>query len=376
MASNTFIAILGRQPELGLVELESVLGEESVSAFGTHAVLSRAPSLDRLGGTVKLGEVLYRGPVTPLEELPIDLSALPRPESKLVFALSVYGERMNTRQLLAAGLTLKKRLRSGGSVRLLSPASGTETTAAQLRHNEVLKKGFELLCVYARNELIVARTTAVQDIDAYAARDYGRPARSATVGMLPPKLAQILINTTSSTRIYDPFCGTGVILQEALLMGREAAGSDLSPEMVQATRTNLEWLVGMADRHLPPWSVEEQDARKTEIPSGFAIASEGYLGPNQSHTVSPADAEALAAELLDLYVAALGRWADQLPSGGEVSMCAPAWRTRSGWRYLGIVDELPRLGYTMKRFKHARGPLLYSRADQFVGRQLLLLKRT
>jgi hypothetical protein len=34
----------------------------------------------------------------------------------------------------------------------------------------------------------------VQDIDAYAERDFERPMRDAFVGMLPPKLAQIMLN--------------------------------------------------------------------------------------------------------------------------------------------------------------------------------------
>ena len=89
-------------------------------------------------------------------------------------------------------------------------------------------------------ELVIALTEAIQDIDAYTARDRERPARSAKVGMLPPKLAQILVNSAQGSAIYDPFCGTGVILQEALLMGHEAYGSDLAAEMVDATRTNLE----------------------------------------------------------------------------------------------------------------------------------------
>jgi len=49
--------------------------------------------------------------------------------------------------------------------------------------------------------------------------------------MLPPKLAQILVNSVQAQTVYDPFCGTGVIPQEALLLGRTASGSDLSDEI-------------------------------------------------------------------------------------------------------------------------------------------------
>lgn len=72
-------------------------------------------------------------------------------------------------------------------------------------------------------------------------RDYGRPARDARVGMLPPKLAQIMLNLSvkdeKSGTVLDPFCGTGVLLQEAALAGFDFIGSDIEPRMVEMTLT-------------------------------------------------------------------------------------------------------------------------------------------
>jgi len=56
----------------------------------------------------------------------------------------------------------------------------------------------------------IAHTIGVQDIDAYTHRDIGRE-RSMTVGMMPPKLAQIMLNLATKGergfQIWDPFCG-------------------------------------------------------------------------------------------------------------------------------------------------------------------------
>jgi hypothetical protein len=79
--------------------------------------------------------------------------------------------------------------------------------------------------------------------------------------------------------------------------------------------------------------------------------------------------------LLDLYRESLRNFARQLPAGGEVSITVPAWRVGKQWHYLGLVDELSDLGYTLKGFKHVTTPLLYAREDQVVGRQLLLLRK-
>lgn len=379
MSSLSYIAILGRQPELGLAELESLLGPDRMQPFGRQAALvGRELNVSRLGGVLKAGRILYDGPVTDLRLLPVEAARLPVGEGKTPFAVSVYGSKTNRRAVEAAGLSLKKQLRERGPVRLVTPGEGMVVSAAQLRHNNVLERGFELLVVVSGRRMVVARTTGVQDIDWYSKRDYERPARSAKVGMLPPKLAQVLINTTSSGIVADPFCGTGVVPAEALLMGRGAWASDMAPEMVRATRTNLAWLAKQpkASAPLPDWRVENAaDARTVQLPGGCVVVSEGYLGPNLAHSPTPVELEKIQSKLLALYRDSLASWARQLPGGAEVSLCVPAWRVGKRWRYLGLVDELSHLGYTLKGFKHVQSPLLYAREDQLVGRQLLFLRK-
>jgi tRNA G10 N-methylase Trm11 len=311
----------------------------------------------------------------PLRNLPVDVASLPMRDSKTPFALSAYGSRDTPRMLMAAGLELKRRLKERGSVRLVSAGKGLAVSAAELRHNRVLEDGFELIVVLAAGEMVVARTLGVQDIDWYSRRDYDRPARSAKVGMLPPKLAQVLVNSVSSKLVYDPFCGTGVVLQEALLMDRAAQGSDLAVEMVTSSRNNLAWLQEQVTQGLPAWNVTEGDARQVKLPAGCAVVSEGYLGPNLMRSPTMSELASMGAELLELYRSSLLNFGRQLPAGAEVSLCMPAWRIGKQWHYLGLVDELPHLGYTLKSFAHVATPLLYARDDQVVGRQLLLLRK-
>ena len=381
MDSMQYLVILGRQPELGLLELESRFGPGAITPWGREAALLELPKpvdIGSLGGAQKVGRVIYSGPNLDLNEAPIDMTALPlRQAGKTNIGLSMYGVRAGSKFVQAAGLTLKKRLRDRGGIRLVSAQTGTTLSAAQVKFNGLVgNRGFELALAQNNHQMVVAITEQIQDIDWYAARDYHRPARSAKVGMLPPKLAQIMINATAAPLVYDPFCGTGVVLQEALLLERKANGSDIAPEMVAATSRNLEWL-DQKRPGLKPWSVEQADARTVKLPAGkLAVVTEGYLGQNFSRTAKPAEVASIRKELLALYAASLQNFARQLQAGAELVITVPVWRTEQGWAELGLIDQLSDLGYSLKRFTHVESrALVYRRPNQFVGRQLLVIKK-
>lgn len=371
---SSYLYILGRQPELGLAELECLLGPKQLAPFGrTSAISDRKIELGRLGGSQKLGRVIYRGPARDINEAPIDLSPLVKKSGKTTFGLSYYGLRATNRFVVKAGATMKKRLKTTGSVRFVAPSQGLALTAAQVKFNSLLRGGFELLIVVDQQQMVVAVTEDIQDIDWYAARDYARPTRSAKVGMLPPKLAQVMVNTTVSDLVFDPFCGTGVVLQEALLLGRQAGGSDLSLDMVAASQDNLKWL-GTKVHDLKSWTVTQGDALSIKLPPDCAIVSEGYLGPNQSSKPTLSAIKPIKNQLLELYTGALASWQGQLKAGSQITITCPAWNSQKGLVGLGLVDRLPDLGYTLKRFKHVPSDsLIYRRPDQFVGRQLLVM---
>ena len=96
------------------------------------------------------------------------------------------------------------------------------------------------------NNYLIGLTLAIQDFAKYSKRDMLRPARDNKSGMLPPKLAQIMTNLANldTTKVFlDPFCGSGTILQEAMLLGyQNINGSDLSNKAVMDTKENIAWL--------------------------------------------------------------------------------------------------------------------------------------
>ena len=401
------VCILGRQPALGIAELESLYGAAAVSLLSSHvAGLTLDPSeitFSRLGGSTRLGRVLAIVPNNLWKDVEKQLTkslvelANTLPEGKLQLGISVYDIPVTPAKLMATGLTLKKvvRAKAGRSLRL-TPNKELELNTAQVLHNRLTGPlGVEfLICATAEGNTVIAQTTAVQDIDSYTLRDRGRPKRDARVGMLPPKLAQTIINLATGPVtagdgycVLDPFCGTGVVLQEALLMGFEAIGTDIDERMVAYTDQNLEWLDEMHHWELPAHQAQVGDAtdfqwdrtlQPSKTPPVFEfVACEAYLGRPFTTQPTREVVEQTVSEVNLILKKFLRNIQPQLASGTRLCLAVPAWQLRPHeFRHLPLVDSLEEMGYNREKFEHVLdSELLYYREDQVVARQLLVLTR-
>ncbi|HUC88066.1 MAG TPA: hypothetical protein VMR95_02870 [Candidatus Binatia bacterium] len=390
------LLILGRQPALGLAELESLYGPTLVKPVGSSSAIVDLPfedvNFDRLGGSISLCEVLDRidsqsWPAVEthlLTKLPDELKS--ETSAKLRFGLSVIDFDITPQRLMATGLKLKKVIqKSGRSVRFV-PNIELTLNAAQVIHNGLVKPhGLEIFLVRGGSQTIVARTIQVQDIDSYTIRDRARPKRDARVGMLPPKLAQIIINLAGvppesefEVTVLDPFCGTGVVLQEALLMGYKAVGSDIEPRMVAYSQANLDWLQSRFNIPSNNYELVVGDATNHKWTSSFKlVASETYLGRPFTDQPGP-DILAKTVEECNLIIKKfLLNIAVQIPAATRLCLAVPAWQiSPNRFKHLPLIDHLADLGYNQVSFKGVRDDqLLYYRENQIVGRELLVLVR-
>lgn len=397
------ICVLGRQPALGIAELESLHGAAKLTVLGQHAVLlDVGPEkifFNRVGGTVKLGKLLTTLDTSDWPSIALWLKqTLPQhlqylPEGKLQLGISAYGLNVSPSRLNASGLELKKVIRSAGrSVRLV-PNKTLELNSAQVLHNHLTGPlGWEFIFIGHGTKTYVAQTMQIQDIEAYAARDQARPKRDARVGMLPPKLAQIIINLAGNhvslddlqtfdlgsqlSRLLDPFCGTGVVLQEAQLMGYNVYGTDLEPRMIEYTGVNLDWLAQkytMAGTSL----VSQGDATNYSWQQPVdLIACETYLGRPFSALPKADILREVIKDVDTIHRKFLQNVRRQTKPGFRMCIAIPAWKTTYGFNHLPMLDQLTDLGYTRISFVHTNNrELVYHRPEQIVGRELVVLIR-
>lgn len=384
-----YISILGRQPALGIAELERLYGDVTWFSDDSAIVNTTTFDFERLGGSQKAGRIIAELPrgdwVQASRKLVAAYAEAWRShEGKITLGISAYGFREGARDIQKTGIILKKKLReSNVSLRLIpndTPALSTATS----HHNKLglSDNKIELLVVRGKSgKIIIAESVGAQNITAYARRDQGRPKRDAFVGMLPPKLAQIILNLanpTPGTRVLDPFCGTGVVLQEASLQGFKVYGTDLSDKMIDYSRQNLTWLA--ETHHIDINSIVEQgDAIKHQWHETIsAVACEGYLGQPFSAPPSSAKLAEVRKNCNHIMGEFLKNIASQLDSGASLCVAIPAWRALDGsFTHLPLVEQLGALGYKQVHFKTVNPrELLYHREDQVVARELLVIVKS
>ncbi len=390
---NAF-AILGRQPAISIAEIEAARQKPIDQASDQVAIFEMPEDelfslQNRLGGTRKVGIVMKRSTgktlTGDLEQILRDVQT----QDKLVFGISVYdlGDAAGAKQLRARsqamGLELKKRLKAGGqSVRLLTSKEETLSSVIVTKNRLTEPGRIEIMLLVSLKEVLIGRTAAVQDFEDWSHRDYDRPARDAKRGMLPPKLARMMINLAGvdpeGKVLLDPFCGSGTVLMEGAMLGcGRLIGSDASKAAVRDTRTNLDWLRTQGV-HMPPFEISMSRAAEMTAEADL-IVTEPFLGKPRSGKETKEEIEEMLDELEVLYRESFTNLKKSLKSKGIAVIAFPIHFDKKKVHLCpdrDISEPFTKWQDLLKScgFEIIDESLLYRRPDQFVGRQILRAK--
>ena len=399
-----YLAVLGRQPKISLAELISLFDnvKQISPTLATFELPQSTPKNDsnktfdfsRLGGSLKVAQEIHDSPLKFLKNLP---------DHKLILGLSDYSKSATPKSTLKTALALKQQLKkTGKSVRIINTNDKILSTATS-HHNQIAEKSGHIELILHQNH--VYEVVYVQNISAYAARDQKRPARDAKNGMLPPKLAQILLNLAGNlppeSLILDPFCGSGVVAQEALLMQYSAFGTDLNAIMVEKTLKNLDWLqnsylktrknptfttkpltftAAQGDATSHNWLSSSENPQLT-IPFFHqpisAVVAETYLGPPMSTPPANIKLTEVKQACASIILGFLKNLAPQISENTPVVLAIPAWLRPNGtYESLNLLDSCKKLGYNVQKYQHlGQSDLLYYREGQVVAREIISLRK-
>ncbi len=372
-----------------------------------------------LGGVVKIAKVIDEIDKKPTDFINFSLQHYFKPsklkndflknsKGKIQFGVSIYLLESDVKAFgepKRVGMFIKRAMQdSGASIRLVLPEFNSLALASVVvTKNLLIDKGAEICILASNTKLYVAKTLVVQDFEDYGRRDYQRPVRDEKQGMIPPKVAQTMINFANANQndtLLDPLCGIGTVVQEGVLMGFRMLGTDLNPKAIAGSETNLEWFRNRYKIPNGKFHVEIADTREVSkvvenlgklgaFPQINGIVTEGYLGPMYSEFPSPEEIKANFKELSELYTAAFKDYLKFLPKGARVVICLPAYKKSQNYLMFPDLDFITSLGYNFVDLMPSiladsmpflrlsdRKTAVYDRKDQIVAREIVIFERT
>lgn len=392
--------VFGNHPLLSLAEAKAVIGGEKPVIAGKMAIFDSvewngAAWQERLGGTVKLGDVMEEIDKKDLTAIRLAevIEAMPRAEEnkKIEFGMTLYGASPEeTRRFKGLPLQLKRVLQDFEHPVRWVTGDGGDVSPAAVAKAKLTTEGFDLVIGFFDQKVAIGLSTHVQNADVWSLRDYGRPFRDEVAGMLPPKLARLMVNlglagrVTSDklqvTSLLDPFCGGGTILMEAALSGvRSLIGSDISAEQMRGCEQNFAWLAAQNIIRTPIVTVVS-DARKIyqHVNVADAIVTEGYLGRPLTGQETVKTLEDQKKEIEKMWVEAFRSFANIQAAGGRLVCVWPVFVSSHGTIAVDLKTKVQDFGYRLVDPLEGWGKpvtLTYARPEQKVKRNIIVMER-
>lgn len=382
---NDYWFVVGQNPLLSAAEIAAVLSLSPTDFVLLEKarilrVAKAAPAeelINKIGGTIKIARGLANN-LNEVELLASIKNELKQKAGKIVFGISYHGQRADNAS--AFGKKIKTALKNEGlSARHVFNREPT-LSSVSVQKNGLLRKGGDFIILErADGKFDLAKTLAVQPFEKLSARDYGRPGRDDKSGMLPPKLAMIMINLAQTKKdgiILDPFCGSGTILTEAFLLGyQNLIGADISAQAVADSKQNLAWIKKQyASLNMDALTkIFQADAKNisAKITEPIeAIITEPLLGKPLRGNETEKVLSTQANELRALYLSAFQEFYKILRPQGKIIFIIPRFKFRKEWIKVNCVSEIKKSGFSADPLLDGEESLLYHRPGQFVGREL------
>lgn len=358
--------ILGKNPALSAAELSMYLDSKGYTysvVFRNNKAIGLRIEQDfdvehakqTLAGTVKIGVILQEIKILQLSDF---VSAILHEgvskEKKVFFGYSIYTEQ-NPKNVEKALKGIAKEAKSqlvdqGYKARWVS-SRNPDLSSVIVKKEKLLENGADVCYIFSENIIYQGRTLAIQPFEEFAFRDFKRPKADAKSGMLPPKIARIMINLVGMDKetILDPFCGSGTVAGEAYDLGyKHIYCSDISEKAVLNSKANLEWLEQERPQSDASITIIQDPVEELSqsIPASSidAIVTEPYLGPplGKSFKHDPAK---IIEELESLYMAAFKTYASICKPNAVVVMVWPFIEHKGKSYAIDIVEAAQDLGF-------------------------------
>ncbi len=375
-----YLFILGRNKELSLAELHSYFGNKilNISLYKNAVLIDLKDKLesniiDQLGGTISIGEVLtsskkFEDLIKQIEDIQITSQV----DNKLNYVLWDFSpnnvedledylkKRFKKEKYKASqkNITGKLKLSSGKIIENLPADANID----------------EQYFLFQDKEFYFGKITQIYNSALQETRDMKKPVRREQLA-ISPKLAKIMINLSQVKEreiLLDPFCGIGVILQEALLKKVRVLGMDKNEDAIKGAKQNLEWMQFDKDTY----KLQIGDSRSIQIPFANVCVTEPDLGTILKTPPTEQEAKEIIEKFEKLIVNVLNNVKRNVK--GKIVFTAPLIKVKNKQKPRVSCNEkkiLEKTGLKLSTIQEIKLPLEEYRENQIVGRQIFVLER-
>ena len=389
---------LWREWKLSVAEIVNFFPESNIIFSGSWVLILGnieksylQENFYKLGWTIKIFELDFFANIEDIYESILETAL--NTEWKFKYSLNLFWNKsLKLENILKKTKNLLKN--KSISARYFNKDDWKNLSSAQILGNSILKKWFDFNIINLWNIFYFGKTLEVQDIDAYSKRDFSKN-RDMQVGMLPPKLCQMMINIwkeskdCESKNVYDPFVWLGTVLIEALNMWiPQVFWSDLSEKMVDESRKNISDFINKNLLKNISFKIEKLNAKfinESEILQKEKIdliVTEWYLWEIMTKkNISLDRINKQKESLLSIYSKFFENLA-KVDFSWRIVICFPFWELNGKFIYFNeILEILNKFCVIENIFKNSEinissksGSLLYKREKQLVWREIFKLK--
>ena len=397
---NYFWFQLWREWKLSIAEILAIFPDSEILFSGSSVLIlwnilkeDISTNFSKIGWTIKVFELELQPDLEAVYEKILEYSK--GSEWKFKYSLNLFwSKNLKLENILK---NTKKIFKSKNiSARYFNKDDWKNLSSGQIIWNNVLKKWFDFNLVDLWGIFYFWKTIQVQDIDSYSKRDFSKN-RDMQIGMLPPKLCQIMINiwrkniskNIENLNIYDPFVGLATVLIEALNMGiLWVFWSDLNEKMVDESRKNISDFISKNLLKNISFKIEKLNAKfinESEILQKEKIdliVTEWYLWEIMTKkNISLDRINKQKESLLSIYSKFFENLA-KVDFSWKIVICFPFWELNGKFIYFNeILEILNKFCVIENIFKNSEinlssksGSLLYKREKQLVWREIFKLK--
>ncbi len=357
-----YIFVFGRDPKLSYAELISYFKtleikyeleyfEGQVAVFSLNKLIE----INDLGGTVKIAEVILENKI---KNIDFYLGS----KNRVNYGISYY----NRAYLLEEFEDVLKSWFKKEKIKAMRKKS---------KENHLDPKELVNILEFIVCSNYIGRTISVSNPKEYKKRDKNRKYNDFKIS-ISIRLAKILLNLSGAKKgkkVLDPFCGVGILLEEAILRNIECVGVDLDGKTKNKAVANL--------RSLGKKNFKVIVGNSSKIDNYFSknsidcVASEPFMGPYFKTYPQKREAIKVIKELNELYEKFFISLKKILKNNCKVAMVLPVIKASNRKKYrLNLEKIFRKSGFKILKLDDIEFPLLYQEKKSIIEREIYVLE--